>query len=73
MKAKEIDYELMNEWFYYDETSPSGLRWKRDPIGRKRIKGETAGTRKNAGTGYHYWSVQVCNEAYKASRVVFVS
>jgi hypothetical protein len=29
-KAKPIDVELMKEWFYYDETSPSCLRWKKD-------------------------------------------
>lgn len=28
--AKCIDYDVINETFYYDETSPSCLRWKKD-------------------------------------------
>lgn len=28
--AKQIDYDLISETFYYDETSPSCLRWKKD-------------------------------------------
>lgn len=75
MKAKEIDYELMDEWFYYDETSPSYLRWKKNvTVGFGRIirkKGDAAGTKKHDGKGYCYWAVHVRGTTYRASRVVW--
>ncbi|ARQ96277.1 hypothetical protein [Salmonella phage Stp1] len=35
-KYKDIKYELANDNFYYDETSPSFLRWKVDKGNKKR-------------------------------------
>ena len=34
--TKELDFDTLNDAFYYDETSPSGLRWK---VNRYKNKG----------------------------------
>lgn len=34
---KELNFTILNEVFYYDETSPSGLRWKVDRFKNKGL------------------------------------
>jgi len=59
-KAKIIDFKLVNELFYYDETSPSCLR---------RIRtSKVAGGLEPKG----YYVVRVGNSAYKVHRVIMV-
>ena len=65
-KYKDIDYELANHYFYYDETSPSFLRWK---VSRGKIKaGDSAGGKDNKG----YYIVKLNNVSYKVHRVIFL-
>lgn len=76
MKAKEIDYDLMNEWFYYDETSPSCLRWKKVGVYTSKVEvGDVAGTLKQRQRGryvYKHWEVHLKGEFYMAHRIVYV-
>lgn len=52
--------------FYYDETSPSCLRWK--SISSTRIKvGDTAGCKDHRG----YWVVKCAGKRYYVHRVIF--
>ena len=74
MKAKEIDYELMDEWFYYDETSPSCLRWKKASRSNKVKLGSVAGTLKHKRQGryvYKQWEVKLKGEFYMVHRIVY--
>ncbi|EJB4242299.1 HNH endonuclease [Salmonella enterica] len=64
-KYKDIDYEQANNYFYYDETSPSFLRWKVNRGNKKA--GDIAGGKDNAG----YYNVSFNKQTYKAHRVVF--
>lgn len=64
-KYKDIDYELANHYFYYDETSPSFLRWK---VPRGKMKaGDSAGGKDSKG----YYNVKINNVSYKVHRVIF--
>ena len=58
--------EVLNQLFYLDETSPSGLRWKKSSC--TRIKpGAVAGTKSDQG----YWNVYVTDRRYKVHRIIF--
>jgi hypothetical protein len=59
--------EYLNSLLYYDENSPSGLRWKITKT-RRVIKGNVAGKLKNSG----YWSVQINNKTYLAHRLIAI-
>ena len=53
------------ELFTYDETSPSGLRWR---VSHRRVKvGDVAGSLNHHG----YYSVMVARRRVQAHRVVF--
>lgn len=72
-KAKPIDVELMKEWFYYDETSPSCLRWKKDSANRFgmkmcRSKDDVAG-HLNGDT--KYYMLCLMNIRYTTHRVIY--
>lgn len=71
MKAKEIDYEEMNRLLYYDETSPSYLRWK---LGRRGVvKDGVAGSiLTDPRTGNQCWQVKISSKIYYAHRVIYV-
>jgi hypothetical protein len=58
--------EVLNQIFYLDEESPSGLRWKRSSC--TRIKpGAVAGTKSDKG----YWNVYITDRRYKVHRIIF--
>ncbi|AJA73450.1 homing endonuclease [Shigella phage SHSML-45] len=64
--AKEIDFNEVNENVYYDESSPSFLRWKISKPGVKA--GSVAGTLNQTG----YYDVMINGELYKAHRLIWV-
>ena len=70
-KAKEIDFKEMNELFYYDESSPSGLRWK---VNRGKVRvGDIAGcTLTSSTTGWSCWQVKTSNKNYHAHRIIYL-
>jgi hypothetical protein len=54
-----------NDHFEYDETSPTGLRWKQDrPYNSRR--GQVAGTK-----GAKYWEVRVCGSNYYCHHIIW--
>lgn len=63
--------ELLNEYLEVDETSPSGLRWKKVKITNQKKPGDVAGyLRKPSG----YWFVGIKTDKtrqYPAHRIVF--
>lgn len=54
-----------NEYFYYDESSPSGLRWK-VKLNRKIVIGSPAGSR-----GRSSWSVRLFGRLYRVHRIIY--
>ena len=63
---KDINYELANDNFYYDETSPSFLRWKVSKGNSKA--GDIAGHYSNTG----YYRVKLAGEQYAVHRIIWV-
>lgn len=69
-----IDFDLVNKFLYYDETSPTFLRWKIDiPSGRynrtiKTRSGDVAGSIKKTG----YSETKLLGRLYKNHRVIWV-
>ena len=72
-KVKSIKYDEVNEYLYYDETSPTYLRWKVDKIGRKwHLKDKVAGCisiRKNRRNDYSV--VRIKGTSFACHRVVY--
>lgn len=75
LPAKPITEQCLS-YFYYDETSPSCLRWKFDryvltpkgSLGRKVVSaGDAAGHLRKDG----YWTVKFYEEAIKIHRIIF--
>jgi len=71
--TKEIDIELMNTLFYYDKSSPSGLRNKTEirtgkdfRIIKKKV-GDVVGTLNSVG----YYIINIKSTLYLAHRVVY--
>lgn len=73
---------MVKDWsevFYYDETSPSCLRWAVDIPYRgllggsasKRRVGDIAGTLQTSKTGYSRWKVKYKQKAYMVHRIVY--
>lgn len=65
--VKDLDYDLFCEYLYVDESSPSGLRWK------KKVRydlpvGSVAGRFRHDKDGY--WYVKLRQKMYIAQRVV---
>lgn len=65
-RFKDINYSLANDNFYYDETSPSFLRWKVSRGNKKA--GDIAGTINNNG----YYRVRYNNSDYYCHRIIWV-
>lgn len=68
---KEIDYEVVSKYFYYDETSPTFLRWKIDD-GRKKDRSKSGvGTVAGFLSSYNKVYVTLDRVNYFASRVIY--
>lgn len=68
-----LSYSFLSQYFYYDETSPSCLRWKVDNKVRgnsktKRYAGDTAGYRTKNG----YYELKLQGKSYKSHRIIWV-
>ena len=71
-----VDYENIdwNDWYVYDETSPSCLRWKDTRYANSHIPrvvvsaGDVAGCF-NKTT--NYWHVKLFSKSFKAHRIVY--
>lgn len=76
MIAKDYNNIKWEDYFYLDETSPSGLRWKFDRV-RKRNKvtanaGDSVGTlKKRAGTSQG-WYIMLDSVVYLVHRIIYV-
>lgn len=66
-----LDYSTMSDLFYYDSTSPSCLRWRRDredALGRMRkYKDKPAGSK-----GGRYWVVETSNSSLSVHRIIYL-
>jgi hypothetical protein len=65
------DFTILNEHFYYDSSSKSGLKYKKDACHYSKIifnKGEDAGFL----SSYGYWKVTLKGIAYFVHRVIMV-
>lgn len=66
---KQLNFDLISEWVYYDETSPSFLRWKKDTNNPRSPKDSVAGY---LAKGHHYYSVEIQDVLYTVSRIVYL-
>lgn len=73
---RELDFDLFNEHFYVDETSPSGLRLKSKHRNNSRQKvGDVVGTHttpSRASSNKVYWRVKLNSVGYLAHRIVYL-
>lgn len=70
-RTKELNLDLMQDWFYYDEESPSCLRWRRAPLGQRIRAGDDV---KSIGksSGKSYFVVKLLNSSYKVHRIIYL-
>lgn len=71
MKTKDIDFNIVSEYVYYDSSSPSGLSWNKDIYA-----GINQFTRCSKGTqagwvGRRTWMVKIKGSVYTSSRVIW--
>lgn len=66
--------DMACQWFEYDETSPSGLRWKKtviDRLGREiKIKKNMPAGSLNKSSGY--WEVRLNKKNYRVHRLILI-
>ena len=68
MKIQPTNPSILSEYFVYDETSPSCLRWiKKASPKSKMLPGDTAGTQRKNGS----WQVGVHGSKYLVHRVIW--
>lgn len=73
MKAKEILKELVDELFYYDETSKSCLRHKKSSGNSRTFEGKEAGySVLSKNKTFTKWVVRIKGSAYSCARIVWV-
>jgi len=66
-----FDKEYFSQFFYYDPTSPSCLRWKFQKANRVYsgcIAGSTGTSKRD---GYSKWAVEVDGKAHTVARIVY--
>lgn len=63
--VKPMTKEMFEEYVYYDETSPSCLRWK---VGGRKIKVDLEAGGLNGMTGYY--SVMINGKRYRSHRII---
>lgn len=62
--------ENIGDFLEYDETSPSGLRWKETRTGHIK-KGAPVGSQSNGRRGRKVWSTKVNNKNYLCCRLIW--
>lgn len=69
-QARPVEYDFISKYLYYDETSPTFLRWSHTFTkgSSTRIKDEPAGCLHKSG----YVTLSFLNKPFKAHRVVWV-
>lgn len=70
--AHELSFDYLNEWFYIDPDSPSGLRWKKQQHRSKKYAGDQAGSILTKETGKQYWQIKLNHKVYKVHRIVYL-
>lgn len=75
--TKELDFKTLNDVFYYDPASPSGLRWKVDRFKNKGAKlfsaGDVAGNKKFLPNGTpRCWSLKFQGLPHLVHRIIWV-
>ncbi len=65
--TKVMKYEDFVDYFYYDATSPSCLRWLKPTTSNIKV-GDKAGVLSGSG----YWQVTLKKKIYKVHRVIFL-
>lgn len=68
----EMDYDWFDTWFYVDETSPTGLRWKAQRHRSRKYAGDIAGSLLTKDGGKQYWQIKLDYKVYKVHRVVYL-
>lgn len=71
-KTKELDFAIFNDWFQIDNSSPSGLIWKRKPKRSKYQMGDQAGSLLTKEYGNQYWQIRLNFSVYKVHRIVYL-
>lgn len=77
-RTREMDYEFFNELFYYDETSPSCLKWKKDrtsQVGTKILcaNKDVGWKQKESRTGeYRGWGLKIGRHGYPVHRIIWL-
>lgn len=64
---RKVSFDSVSEKFYYDDSSPSGLRWKIKPRGCAKNIGDIAGNYRPDG----YWEVSMNETSLLSHRVVY--
>lgn len=68
-----MNFDLINEWFYCDSTSPTGLRWKKSRYSGNNKQIISANKHSIAGgKNLDGYSVRLGKNRYKAHRVVWL-
>lgn len=75
--TKELDFKTLNDVFYYDPTSPSGLRWKVDRFKNKGAKlfsaGDVAGNKRFLANGTpRCWRLKFQGLPHLVHRIIWV-
>jgi len=76
-KTRELDYEFFNKILYYDESSPSGLRWKVDRISKSGSKilcaDKVVGWKQKERNGnFKGWGFKIGRVNYPAHRIIWL-
>lgn len=76
-KVRELDYEFFNGLLYYDESSPSGLRWKTDrtrTTGSKIIcANKIVGWKEKERNGnFKGWGMKIGRDNYPIHRIIWL-
>lgn len=71
-KVNDMEFDVFNEWFYIDQSSSSGLRWKKQPNHCKPCVGKVAGSLLTKEQGKQYWQIKLNYKVYKVHRIVYL-
>lgn len=64
---------LFNEWFYYDETSPSCLKWKKDKYSGVNLCSIRIKKDSDAGCkGVNYYEIRLNRKLYYAHHIIHI-